>query len=304
MPAKKFCLNADNEVLKKQFEEDNFVVEAGEGRNDRCIIFFSGNGLYFPNEKEVFEQKVLQNDYYEWWRIGHSEEIVMQADKVIYVRDIYKQFYVNGINSRINSIEKLCGFMQRLTSGYRVITCGNSAGGYIATIVGTYLNAERVYNFGGQFTLQYLLKRKIEADFEDSYYFIKLYEKDDAYARFFNIASLIQSSSVPIIYFYSALFEGDKEQVDYLQSFDGINNVMIFAMKSEYHGSLMYNNCYKRVLTFDEEQLISLKKKYENKLISLRRWCIDVLDKKEAVTEIKKDIIRCHKSLQIIFNNR
>lgn len=57
MPAKKFCLNADNEVLKKQFEEDNFVVEAGEGRNDRCIIFSPEMGCIFLMKKRYLSRK-------------------------------------------------------------------------------------------------------------------------------------------------------------------------------------------------------------------------------------------------------
>lgn len=32
------------------------------------------------------------------------------GEKIIYVRDIYKQYYVRGINSSINSIDELCKF--------------------------------------------------------------------------------------------------------------------------------------------------------------------------------------------------
>lgn len=301
MTAKKFCVDASNKVLKKQYEEDNFVVEAGGGKNGNCIIFFSGNGLYSPTEKESFEQTIFQKDRYEWWRIGHSEEVVKWADKVIYVRDIYIQYYVNGINRRIDNVEKLCKLMQELTKGYEVVTCGNSSGGYIATIVGAYLNADRVFSFGGQVTLRYLLQHKGEPNFDDSYYFVKLYEQDVVRSKYYDIVPIIQNSSVPIIYFYSALCEEDIEQVKYLKSYENIDNVMIFAMKSEYHGFLMLNSCYRKVLTFSGEQLTTLQKKYENKLISLRKWCLDILDRKEAVSEIKKDIVRCHKSLQIIF---
>ncbi len=46
MPIERFCLNAENESLKKQYEEGNFVIEVGEGRICRCIISFSRNGLY------------------------------------------------------------------------------------------------------------------------------------------------------------------------------------------------------------------------------------------------------------------
>ena len=278
-----------------------FWLKPGGGQNGVCIIFFSGNGLYYPNDKDVFEQKILHNNQYEWWAIGHSEEIVNRVEKIIYARDIYKQYYVKGINRRIDDIDKLCILMSGLTKGYRVITCGNSAGGYIAAIVGIYLNAERVFSFGGQVTLQYLLRHKEEVGFEDSYYFVKLYEKDILRSKYYNVIPLIQSSSVPIMYFYSALNEGDKEQVEYLKISGSVNNVRIFAMKSEDHGFLMLNSCYKKILMMNEEQLTILCMKYNKKLISLRKWCLEILERKEAIKEIWRDVIRCHKSLQIIF---
>ena len=52
MPAKKFCLNADNEVLKKQFEEDNFVVEMTDA------LFFSPEmGCIFLMKKRYLSRK-------------------------------------------------------------------------------------------------------------------------------------------------------------------------------------------------------------------------------------------------------
>lgn len=100
------------------------------------LCFFSGNGLYYPNTISSFCKTVVEQNRYEWWNVGHSEEIVKQAGKIIYVRDVYKQFYVKGINVEINCIDKLCELLKELTMGMRVVTCGNSAGGYIAVIVG------------------------------------------------------------------------------------------------------------------------------------------------------------------------
>ena len=130
---------------------------------------------------------------------------------------------------------------------------------------------------------------------------MKIYEKDILRSKYYNFTSLIQSSSVPIMYFYSALNEGDKEQVEYLKISGSVNNVRIFAMKSEDHGFLMLNSCYKKILMMNEEQLTILCMKYNKKLISLRKWCLEILERKEAIKEIWRDVIRCHKSLQIIF---
>lgn len=212
----KFSLDNENILLKNCYEQgDNYLVEVLDNESNICIIFFSGNGLYYPNEKSVFNETIVKNNRYEWWTVGHSEEIVKFARKVIYVRDIYKQFYVKGINIEIDCIDKLCVFLKKLTDGYRIITCGVSAGGYIATIVGIYLKAIAVYNFGGQFTLEYELKSKIEP------YFMKLYENDRLYNQFFNLVPIIKRGNTPIWFFYSALCKNDIEQMDYLKNGGG-----------------------------------------------------------------------------------
>lgn len=283
-----FKLNDENLILKKYYEEyDNYkVLEVGNG--DICYIFFSSNGLYFPNELECFEETIGKKDRYEWWGVGHSDEIMQNAGRIIYVRDIYKQYYVKGINKNVNTIDLLCEKLKELSEGKRVITCGTSSGGYLAVIAGIYLQAECVFDFGGQWSLE---------DRIDRNYFLEKYEKDVIYSRYYNITGWAKCDKTAIFYFYSALNEEDIDQIGFLKDRE---KIYIFAMKSEEHGWLLFNNCYKALLTKSVHEIIKLCEKYKGKMISQRRICFDLLSTKKALIEVKNDIVRNHKSLQML----
>ena len=53
---------------------------------------------------------------------------------MIFVRDMWKQWYINGINQKIDSVEKVIEFLRTETENMRVTTVGNSSGGYMATL--------------------------------------------------------------------------------------------------------------------------------------------------------------------------
>ena len=107
-----FPLNHTNELLRKCFEGDNFYEEnLGHGR--KCFVFFSGNGIFFPNDYETAENTLVKNNRYEWQNIAQNDLIRLQAGKIIFLRDVYKQWYITGINSRIDSIAKLFYFLQK-----------------------------------------------------------------------------------------------------------------------------------------------------------------------------------------------
>lgn len=79
---RKFRLDSENHIIKKQYEEnDNYHIES-PGNSDKCFVFFSGNGLYYPNTISSFCKTVVEQNRYEWWNVGHSEEIVKQAGKL------------------------------------------------------------------------------------------------------------------------------------------------------------------------------------------------------------------------------
>ena len=90
-----FILDGENEYLARTYREyDNYKEIMINEDKKTCYIFFSGNGLYYPNTAEEFEKTVIQNDRYEWMRTTESELFRNHAGKVILLRDIYKSFYM------------------------------------------------------------------------------------------------------------------------------------------------------------------------------------------------------------------
>ena len=86
-----------NEIVLKAYQDDNYqCVETGE-KSDLCYIFFSSNGLYYPNTKMIFEEQIFLKDRYEWKWVVKNSKIPQIASRIIYVRDIYKCWYSRGI---------------------------------------------------------------------------------------------------------------------------------------------------------------------------------------------------------------
>ena len=130
-------------------------------RKDICVVYFSSHNIYYPNTEEVFRKKIIEKDAYEWYSTR-----IEAGHKHIFIRDIQKQWYIQGINKRINSPEKLLDFLKKECEGYRIITVGSSAGGYAAVLYGSQLGAEKVFSFNGQYHGPYLRvvsREKVEA---------------------------------------------------------------------------------------------------------------------------------------------
>ena len=129
----------------------NFIIKETNRKSKICIIFFSGNGLYFPNEEAEFFDKIIKNNRYEWQNISNDKVFEKKAGKIILVRDVHKQWYVEGISEEYNSVDKTVQLLKSLTDGYEIVTVGNSAGGYAAVLFGCLLNAKKVFTISGQF---------------------------------------------------------------------------------------------------------------------------------------------------------
>lgn len=278
-----FVLDDTNALIQGQYEQNKNYRMENIGNGDKCFIFFSSNGLWVPTEQSVFEEQIIRKDRYEWGKVGHTKEILSQAGKIIYVRDIYKQFYVCGINAKVNNIDELCELLKELTRGMKVITCGISSGGYMAVITGIYLQAERIYNFGGQWSL---------SDIDRNMYFTILHAKEQKYNKYYNIISLLKENKIPILYFYSAFNEWDIQQIEILLSYKERKNVYCFAMKSDLHGYCLFKSCYKKLLTCDLAKVYKINQKYKDgqEIISLRKMCFHLLGFGEACFEIMKDM--------------
>ena len=87
--------HTSDEIVQRVYNNDNNYIVKGKERKGKerktCIIFFSGNGLYYPNEEEEFTEKVIRQNIYEWQNISDDKLFLKKTDKIIFVRDVHKQ---------------------------------------------------------------------------------------------------------------------------------------------------------------------------------------------------------------------
>lgn len=289
-----FVVTPENAILCKSFKEGNFkIIEGNNLESKLCYIVFSGNGIYWPNTLEIFEQ-TINTDYYEWKKTVCSEYILNRVARIILVRDLFKTWYLAGINEECDSIEKVCFLLQELTTGYKVVTVGNSAGGFMASIVGAYLKAEHVLNFGGQWTLKDELDENINKN-----YFLKKGIGDGNINKWFNILDYV-SDTVPIFWFYSYYCETDKMQADYYKKYKNNSNIYDFAINSTAHGYLMLHECNDIIISKETDELIQLHDKYENKVVHMLEMAWRILPFKRFYRAFWEYIEEHHKSIRIL----
>lgn len=129
------------------------IILNHQADSNKAIVYFSSHGLYYPNESSAFKENIIVNNRFEW-----RKNIWPSARKIILIRDIKKQWYFDGISSKVSNIEEVLQLLKQETSGLQITCVGSSAGGFAATLFGCLLEAERVFNLSGQFSLLNLLE--------------------------------------------------------------------------------------------------------------------------------------------------
>lgn len=241
--------NEEEMLVKEQYKKDNYLVIDNEDENTKklCVIYFSSNGLYFPNTEESFN-RFVKADRYEWRKYHFTN-----VKREIYVRDIYKQWYIKGINSETNSVNRLIGLLKNLVpSDCEIVTVGNSAGGYMAVLVGCLLKAARVYTFSGQFCIEDIFDDENE---EKNKLFKKYANKND-YIYLDLVPYMKRSETTRFYYFYPELCTEDIRQ---LMRVKELSNVHFFAFNDDKHGRTMYNFNLTDIFDMSEEKLILLE---------------------------------------------
>ncbi|WP_449189765.1 hypothetical protein [Treponema lecithinolyticum] len=245
----------NNKLLLRQYKKQNYIVKNTNKNSDLCIIFFSGNGLYFPNTEEEFNKTIVQNNRYEWEHITSDYTFLKKTGKLIFVRDIYKQWYFNGINTELNTIEKTAQQLKQETRGYQIITVGNSAGGFAAVIFGILLNAEKIFSFSGQFDLY--------SEIKTNPFLLKAKQSKDK-NRYFNITNYVTKHKIPVYYFYPY---HNKEDLKQAENISNVSSVFSFKINRILHGDTITPNTYKYLFFLSEKKLQKLYIKFKNILI-------------------------------------
>jgi hypothetical protein len=255
-----FVFQTDSKIVQKMFEKDNYLVVYDETCEDKnsCAIYFSSNDIYFPNTEEVFRKRIVEKDFYEMYLTR-----VNGAYKHVFVRDIQKQWYIGGINSRIHSPELLLEFLQEETRGYSLTTIGSSAGGYAAVLYGSLLSANRVFSFNGQFEVSSLLK--ISTPAVDPLLFRNA---ASPLAKYFDIRELI-NPSINIYYFSSLDSEWDSQQYRHIQD---ITYVKPILFKTSHHGVPFVKSALPVVINMESQALDKMVgKRFNPVFFSIKR---------------------------------
>lgn len=234
----------------------NYKVVPGKGKGV-AYIFFSGNGLYFPNTDEVFQKTVTEGDRYEWENIARS--ITDVAEKLVFVRDVYKRWYLSGINASCTDPDAVTALLREICGGLAIITVGNSAGAYMAIYAGIRLGAKYVYAFNPQISLHLVNPDDQEA-------VMRLRDTDKR--KYFDIAPLVQGSKVPIFFFYAAK---NADDVKHASLVCGAKSVSFFAFDETIHGKTVLSVNYALLLK-KGDSLDRLCKKLNGKIVSARKF--------------------------------
>lgn len=229
------------EDVWEAYKGDNYQCIDTGTESDICYIFFSSNGLYYPDEKEVFEREIICKNRFEWkWVVKHSD-ILKKAGRIIYVRDIFKDWYSLGINEEINTIDKTLELLRDLTEGYRIVTIGSSAGGYMAVLAAVRLQALWCINFSGQ----YRVDTTVQKEYQD-------------------LSGMIGSYKGQIFYFVPICSQQDLEQYELIK---GLSCIKTFCFTGRKHADTMLTGNMAYVIDKDQEELLRLYKHYVGRKI-------------------------------------
>ena len=231
-----------NEIVLKIYEKDNYEIYDTGADSDICYIFFSSNGLYYPNTREIFEKLIVDQDRYEWKWVVKNSSIPNIAGRIIYMRDIYKQWYSRGINKREDTIDKTLKRLEELTKGYRIVTVGSSAGGYMAVLTAIKLKAEYCFNFSGQY--------QIPANLGNPY---------------FDLCTMLQNYAGRIFYFLPAHCEADRKEYKSVQD---VECVKAFLFNDCKHAATMLTGNISYIIDRKQEDLLLLFEKNDGKEIN------------------------------------
>lgn len=262
----------------------NYEVEDLDCEDKVCFIFFSSNGIY-EDSIEKFQRTMIEENRYEWKSIAEVIKKRKKVARIIYVRDIYKQWYIYGINKDICSIDKLLHKLKVLTEGYEVVTIGISSGGYIASIAGAHLKAEKVFCISGQFEIESCISTSEE--------------REGIEPRYLNIVDIIRKNKeVNYYYFCPINCEFDKKNYELIKNID---NIRIFMFDSNIHADTVYPFNFPDMFCADRKKLDKLAQKYIGRIWNKVDFAIKIFtlrglwDVMIRAMKMKFDLVRIKK---------
>lgn len=241
----------DSDIVKKYYNSDDNIkiIDNNDEPNKNCIIYFSSNEIYYPNTELSFINSIVKRDKYEW-----MNNLYPGMQKHIFVRDIQKQWYIEGCNSHYHTPELLFKRLADLTKGHDIYTIGSSAGGFAALLFGSILGAKRVYAFNAQLNLNVVLKNS-SPEIDPLLY---KYLSNQAFAKYFNVGDFLKPG-IEYLYFHSAKSKMDIDQYEACKNKDLLLKI---EFDTANHGFPFFRHdlSYVLNLTFNELKVLSQKR--------------------------------------------
>ena len=256
---------------RARYQKENNYKVVNISQKKLCFIFCSSNGIYdkFDDNYEEY----FKRDYYEWENISKSKTLIKHAGKYIFLRDPNTSFYIEGINERINNIDKIIDVLKRETKGYEIIIIGLSSGGGLAIILGNYLkNVRRVFSFGGIISLYSFTGAKNNYSYADTEIF-KKYQNNSLYNKYFSLKKMLDNYNSELLYIYGTNSICDQIQIKEL--IGPTTSIFLLPIKSRRHGGDCYGFCYPYLFVSADKRIhrltrICSKKSLDKKHFSIR----------------------------------
>ncbi|HDI3253844.1 TPA: hypothetical protein PMC85_003427 [Vibrio cholerae] len=228
-------LQFEIELLNFQYSQSNYKIVRRSNKKNTIVVLFSSNAIYYPNDNETFKYVIVDNDRYEWTRTDFYN-----ADCVLFVRDVYKQWYVTGISSTVSDFDKLKLFLEKMIEGFEnIYFVGISAGGYIAILMSLLLEGKvSCYAFSPQIEL-YSQMDTINGKLKNKILFEKLTSKKNMYFNLVEYFSSSDWSKINLIFPLKSC--DDKKQIDLIER-SSINPNKLYLNYNR-HGLVLIPEC-------------------------------------------------------------
>lgn len=251
-----YVFQVDSEIVQNVYNtQDNYLISYNEEctNKDTCAIYFSSNDIYFPNTEDVFKNKIIDKNFFEWYGIR-----IKNVYKHILLRDVHKQWYLSGVNKEINSPESLLKFLINETKGYTIVTVGSSAGGFAAVLYGSKLKAKKAIIFNAQFEIKTLL----DSSTSNIDPFIFRY-KNLPVSKYYDIKPFLNKST-DVFYFYSLGSKWDAEQHEHIKD---VQSIHVIPFSTNHHGIPFLKSALNVVINLERNKLKKFIKSKNNPII-------------------------------------
>lgn len=248
------------EVMEIYSGRDNYIIQAGTGNPDTVCLFFSSHGILGDGTIESFRKNIVNNDRFEFRNMSRTEPLSSVAGTFVFIRDLFNCWYMDGINSEINSHAKMTEWLKKITDGKRIISIGSSAGGYAAIYFGAQLSAESIYVFSSQMDLTVIGEKTLKS--------YKYYQEDmnnPEVKDHLSLRETIKSYKGDLYYFYPNKCQFDIDQYEQVKD---LENIKIFSMNRDKHGRSVYPPSMIKILCMPKTELDGLYNKFKGKKIS------------------------------------